>query len=284
MAFARGLVVLLTFFTISEAFFSSATLDVDSESAVQTHDHDLITKLGLFRCLVEFVKDNPRYVHEEMVKDFEDLQRITVTADDPKTVQRLISVMVSKMRLQNALTEIQSSNAEVNSAPLKMVASAHFSGEQFKDGAKRLYELNSEIITTLLKSVKYEHARQLVGQYLHTLQDFYSHSNWVELGHSVRKFSFSSNQADLFSPQFLAKPNEATCVPCQSTAGQEDDCDNNLITNKITSGYYGGQDITKPTNVSKCSHGGILDSSRGKGTRGGINKESASRKLSPHYK
>jgi hypothetical protein len=25
-------------------------------------------------------------------------------------------------------------------------------------------------------------ARQLLGQLLHTLQDFYSHSNWIELG------------------------------------------------------------------------------------------------------
>ena len=25
-------------------------------------------------------------------------------------------------------------------------------------------------------------ARQLLGQVLHTLQDFYSHSNWIELG------------------------------------------------------------------------------------------------------
>ena len=31
-------------------------------------------------------------------------------------------------------------------------------------------------------SVDLTQARQLLGQYLHTLQDFYSHSNWIELG------------------------------------------------------------------------------------------------------
>lgn len=284
MAPPRALVVFLTLFSVSEAFFSSATLELLNESALKTRDHAIITKIGLLRCLVEFFKDNPQYIDKEMAKNFDDLQRITATANNPNTVVKLFSVMMSKMRQQNALTEIQSSNAEVNSAPLKMLASAHFSGEQFKDGSKRLLELKSEIITTLLKSVKFEHARQLVGQYLHTLQDFYSHSNWVELGNLVRKFDVLSNLANLFSSQFIAKPNEATCISCQPTTEQEDNCDNNLITQKITSGYYGGQDISKPTNVSKCSHGGILDSSRDKGTRGGINKESAGRNWSPHYK
>lgn len=33
----------------------------------------------------------------------------------------------------------------------------------------------------------------------------------------------------------------------------------------------------------KCSHGGILDSSRHQGARGGINKDSTSPLFSPHY-
>ncbi len=35
----------------------------------------------------------------------------------------------------------------------------------------------------MLNSTKQlKQARQLLGQLLHTLQDFYSHSNWIELG------------------------------------------------------------------------------------------------------
>ena len=34
----------------------------------------------------------------------------------------------------------------------------------------------------LNKTKDLKQARQLLGQLLHTLQDFYSHSNWIELG------------------------------------------------------------------------------------------------------
>lgn len=284
MALPRSLVVFLTLFTTSEAFFSSATLELDRESALNTLDHGIITKIGLLRCMVEFFKDNPQYIDEEMATKFEDLQRNVIAADNPSEVQNLFSVMIPRMRLQNAIAEIQSSNAEINSAPFKSVAAAHFSGEQFKEGSRRLSELKSRIITSLLKGVKFEHARQLAGQYLHTLQDFYSHSNWVELGNQIRKFHTLTNPANFISSEYVAKPNEATCISCPLTTEKKDNCDNNLIIRKITSGYYGGQDISKPTNISKCGHGGILDSSRDQGASGGINKESASRNWSPHYK
>ena len=279
MALLRAFVVFLTFFTASEAFFSSATQELDQESALKTLDHGIITKIGLLRCMAEFFKDNPQYIDEQMAIKFEDLQRNVIAVDNPNMVENLFSVTMPRMRLQNAIAEIQSSNAEINSAPLRSVAAAHFSGEQFKEGSKRLLKLKTQIITSLLNGVKFEHARQLAGQYLHTLQDFYSHSNWVELrNHTL------TNPANLIPSEYVAKPNEATCISCPLATEQEDNCDNNLIIQKITSGYYGGQDILKPTNISKCGHGGILDSSRDQGASGGINKESASRNWSPHYK
>ena len=284
MALPRAFVVFLTFFTASEAFFSSAMLELDRESALNTLDHAIITKIGLLRCLIEFLKDNPQYVDQEMALKFEDLQRMVITAGTPNKVQNVFSVMMSRMRLQNVITEIESSNSELNTAPLRSVAAAHFNGEQFKEGSKRLLELKSQIVKSLLKGVKFEYARQLAGQYLHTLQDFYSHSNWVELINGNRKFYSLTNPANSIPSQYVAKPNEETCTSCPLAIEQNDNCDNNLIIKKITSGYHGRQDISKPANISKCGHGGILDSSRNRGTRGGINKEAATRKWSPHYK
>ena len=284
MALPCALVVFLTLFTASGAFFSSAMLELDQESALKTLDHAIITKIGLLRCLIEFLKDNPQYIDEEMAVRFEDLQRMVIRAGTPDKVQNVFNVMMSRMRLQNVIANIQSSNTEVNTAPLKSVAAAHFSGEQFKEGSKRLLELKSQIVTSLLKGVKFEYARQLVGQYLHTLQDFYSHSNWLELENGNRNFYALENLANSIPSQYVARQNEETCISCPLAIEQNDNCDNNLITQKITSGYYGGQDISKPPNVSKCGHGGILDSSRNHGTRGGINKEAATRKWSPHYK
>lgn len=50
-------------------------------------------------------------------------------------------------------------------------------------------------------------ARQLLGQLLHTLQDFYSHSNWIELGKKTINERLGL-QLDI-GP--VASPNQSTC-------------------------------------------------------------------------
>ena len=288
MAFPRAFVVFLSLFCSSQAFLSSTQLGLEIETALRTRDHAIITKIGLLQSMVEFFKENPQYIEEQVAASFVDFSRILISADNPSEVEKLFSFITSRMRLQNVIAVMQNSNAEVNSAPLKNVAAAHFSGEQFKEGSKRLQELKTGIVVTLLKGVKFEHTRQLTGQYLHTLQDFYSHSNWIELGNRVTAYDTLTNGGNSMPSELIAKTNEATCIPCPPATDQRDNCDNNLITKKITSGYHVGQDISKPANTSKCSHGGIsFDSSRDKlagATGGGINKDSAASQLSPHYK
>lgn len=284
MALATAFVVYLSLFCSTEAFLPSAQLGLDSETALKTRDHAIITKIGLLQSMVDFLKENPQYVDEDVSTSNGDLSTILISADNPNEVEKLLSFITSKIRLQNAIAEMQNSNAEVNSAPLKNVAAAHFNGEQFKEGSRRLLELKSAVVASLLEGVKFEHARQLVGQYLHTLQDFYSHSNWVELGNRVRAYNSLTNGGNSIPSEFISKPNERTCIPCPVATEKNDSCDNNLITQKITSGYHDGQDISKPANSSKCSHGGLLDSSADEETGGGINKDSAASQWSPHYK
>ena len=71
------------------------------------------------------------------------------------------------------------------------------------------------------------------------------------------------------------------------------DCKNNIlpeINNKklLTSGYLFNQSnenhdpLSKPTNVEKCSHGGVIDDSSNVPAIGGINKDSNTLILSPH--
>ena len=284
MALHRAFVVFLSFFYSSEAFLSSAPLGLDSETALNTRDHAIISKIGLLQSMVAFLQENPQYIDHENDANSGDFSEFLISADNPTQVQKLFSLITSRIRLQNVIAEVQSSNAEMNSVPLKNVAAVHFSGEQFKEGSKRLLELKSAIVATLLKGVKFEHARQLAGQYLHTLQDFYSHSNWVELGNRDRVYDVLKTGGNSIPPEFIANPNENTCIPCSLSMEPKDNCDNNLVTEKITSGYHGGQDISNPANTSKCSHGGILDSNGHKATGGGINKDTATRQWSPHYK
>ena len=140
--------------------------------------------------------------------------------------------------------------------------------------------MRQELITSLLKNDKLKHARNLAGFALHTLQDFYSHSNWIELGNSV-SLNILGQPGSEISEEFLAGPNEATCRGCLSDQGRNDKCATNLITGKLTSGYRSGQDVKKPINKEKCSHGGKTDDSSFL-SAGGINKDSTSIEESPH--
>jgi hypothetical protein len=57
---------------------------------------------------------------------------------------------------------------------------AHFDAETFYKSNERVIRF-TEAIYVALNEKDYETARQLTGQVLHTIQDFYSHSNWVEM-------------------------------------------------------------------------------------------------------
>uniref|UniRef100_A0A8C0IPL3 von Willebrand factor A domain containing 7 n=1 Tax=Chelonoidis abingdonii TaxID=106734 RepID=A0A8C0IPL3_CHEAB len=108
-------------------------------------------------------------------------------------------------------------------------------------------------------------------------QDFYSHSNWVELGHR-------SIHPDLLQPGrelgSIAGADVWTCCSCTSWT-----CEGNLLGSLqerglLTSGYFGSEPEKPP---GKCSHGGQFDSSRLQDPQGGINKDSSSPLFSPHH-
>lgn len=57
---------------------------------------------------------------------------------------------------------------------------AHFDAETFIGSNERVMNF-TDYIKRNLTAKNYEEARKLTGQILHTIQDFYSHSNWVEM-------------------------------------------------------------------------------------------------------
>ncbi|KAL7877150.1 hypothetical protein SRHO_G00037930 [Serrasalmus rhombeus] len=63
----------------------------------------------------------------------------------------------------------------------------HFDDESFLRG-RELITSGVRIVKASVKQQSYEAARAKLGEVLHTLQDFYSHSNWIELGNR-RPFS-----------------------------------------------------------------------------------------------
>ncbi|KAF3693017.1 von Willebrand factor A domain-containing protein 7 Protein G7c Precursor [Channa argus] len=111
----------------------------------------------------------------------------------------------------------------------------HFDSERVDSAMLMLRQFWAQTLLSV-QAKEYQSARHSLGQLFHSLQDFYSHSNWVEMGQR-------SIYLHLLQPE---KP-------------------------------------AIPVAEGKCSHGGILDSSRHMGAKGGINKDSTSPLFSPHH-
>ncbi|XP_067362402.1 von Willebrand factor A domain-containing protein 7 isoform X2 [Channa argus] len=156
----------------------------------------------------------------------------------------------------------------------------HFDSERVDSAMLMLRQFWAQTLLSV-QAKEYQSARHSLGQLFHSLQDFYSHSNWVEMGQR-------SIYLHLLQPEKPAIPvaeeHTPTCLECFSTT-----CRNNLVPKLtstqqnfqlLTTGYFG----TFPQKPNgKCSHGGILDSSRHMGAKGGINKDSTSPLFSPHH-
>ena len=134
-------------------------------------------------------------------------------------------------------------------------------------------------------------ARRNSGRMFHTLQDFYSHSNWIENKNSAPNPVLGQLGQKI---ENVASSTQQTCTNCEGIIFY--DCHDNIMesikdTGTLTSGYVGGtkdesgNEIKKPRDVGKCSHGGLrmTDPSQNKPARGGINKDSPYQMISPHY-
>ncbi|XP_038197852.1 von Willebrand factor A domain-containing protein 7 [Arvicola amphibius] len=176
-------------------------------------------------------------------------------------------------RFRGALGEVARANAAQDFLPAsKNNPDLHFDAERLVQGRTLLVGALRE---TLVAARAFEHtlARQRLGAALHALQDFYSHSNWVELGKQQPHPHLLWPRLELWS---LAQVGDPTCSDCEELS-----CPGNLLDSTLlTSGYF-GMDPPKPP--GKCSHGGYFDQSSSQPPRGGINKDSTSPRFSPHH-
>ncbi|XP_015251674.1 PREDICTED: von Willebrand factor A domain-containing protein 7-like [Cyprinodon variegatus] len=173
---------------------------------------------------------------------------------------------VSGAKFQSALQEIYTQNGLVdrdfvNSAP------HHFNSEAFLEGRGLITEGMVAIKANIGKE-NFKAARETLGRVLHTLQDFYSHSNWVELGNTEPYINLIRPDLPL---ENLADVNTPTCSDCSSGT-----CSNQILSNilkekKLTSGYMGIFSSEKPK--GKCSHGGASDFTSTVVPRGSISKD-----------
>ncbi|XP_074468122.1 von Willebrand factor A domain-containing protein 7-like isoform X2 [Sebastes fasciatus] len=145
----------------------------------------------------------------------------------------------------------------------------HFDNENFAEGR--------QIITDGLAAVKasnqrenFEAAREQLGEICHPLQDFYSHSNWVEMGNTLPNPNLIRPGTNIGN---IAAVTRATCRNCNG-----DDCRDNILEDILqgkilTSGYFDFVPVLSTKPAGKCSHGDKHDETSQIEPRGGINKD-----------
>ncbi|XP_008274829.1 von Willebrand factor A domain-containing protein 7-like [Stegastes partitus] len=199
----------------------------------------------------------------------------SLTIDDSLTVTKVQSACSSTPSstspnstdaFQTAINSIHRNNGRVG-FNFELDVNYHFNNEAFQEGR--------EIITAGLSTVKasveqrnFDAAQQALGGICHTLQDFYSHSNWVELGKTTPYSTLIRADQPL---ENLAGPDTPTCKSCTGEM-----CDDNILPEVLsqgllTSGYFDFVSPVKP--AGKCSHGGRADKTSKEDPVGGINKD-----------
>lgn len=207
----------------------------------------------------------------------EDITRTAIESFDKGLFHR--TELTTGMR--HALDEVVAANAAVDLEESQVPSANHFDGENFPGGKLRVVTLTDDLVAKL-QADKIVDARKKLGSLLHTLQDFFSHSDWIETGHN------GSNPA-VWEPGTplapLAGDLADTCEPCEIHLFPVPvmDCTHNLLTAALTSGYYNGSDVNEdrqPATSKKCRHGGLKDHSPG--PLGGLNKDTVFIDFSPH--
>ncbi len=156
---------------------------------------------------------------------------------------------------EKALDQIGGANEDVDDEHTLSAAlfkpERHFTNENFSGSTQRLVSLRKEVIHLVTQPKRDgAKARERLGQALHTIQDFYSHSNWVERG--------NSDIVPTFGHSTVGDPARTT-DPCPSNP-------NSLGANgggSLTSAYFVGFTLDRNTfgcvvekmPANKCFHG-----------------------------
>ena len=268
-------------------------LHLDFGNVSRTFPHEVILKRGLLRSIVKYFYDQE--TKENRARRGIDLKKVDKDYLELKHIyydHYGISVCdLGLFSAREAIEELQI-NVEVVDfdESTKDMPYAHFDAETFAESNQRVIEFQQQIYK-FLEDKDYETARVLSGQILHTIQDFYSHSNWVEMGHT--HINKEIGNKDFSSVPIIDKKTKSVCINnCTVTIVECNafvttfiammelvgmggtikcplkyyKCAGNIKTlDKLVSGYYSGQklddgtEVNKPLHLDKCSHGGILD-------------------------
>ena len=288
MAVTGLLTALVVIFSLrgARAFVPNRALNFFLDGQGTTHKK--MTEDAIVEVTVDLLRDNPN--PDPTVDSTRKINALSAVS--PASLIR--AYYGSRQRVsafRNAIDDIAEANSDVDTGTSEgNLAEAHFDSEQFQAGQNRLTMLNRMMINEI-KLCRFRSARKLAGRALHTLQDFYSHSNWVEMG---RNDPYSILGKPMKRPENVAPRTMRTCTDCTRTkigtyqsisfslglrkTEYAYTCNDNILAEinrkgVLTSGYY-AVDNGEPKPARKCSHGGWRDSTSDRSATGGINKDS----------
>ena len=115
--------------------------------------------------------------------------------------------------MKKAIEEIWEANAAVDED--QDHSAKHFDGENFNGGKARVVDLEQAVVSAL-QAENGAGARMSLGQALHTIQDFYAHSNYVEAGNSGANARYTLSGASEQGINVLDLTMKAGMLPSQS--------------------------------------------------------------------
>ncbi len=181
-------------------------------------------------------------VHQEITKEV--LQKYHVDGVDG----RFSDYAIDTISRFNADTDADQGNSAL-----------HFDNENFSGGSQRLNNLKQQIITEMQKALNSSpmptpyKIHEKLGTALHTVQDFYAHSNWVELqkqkNNPVLEINKEIGRGQISN---VADENTQTCPKDPGTLSGEG-------LKQLTSGYFNSlfSPCEYPPGIKpgKCLHG-----------------------------
>lgn len=152
----------------------------------------------------------------------------------------------------DALKEIIQANVDVDTDSILESVSLfpsgtshlHFDDENLQKGLVYIQTATQDVIDLLISS-PWDNAvlaRSILGTFLHPIQDFYSHSTWIDMGR-VRLVNFYDVRN---TSEFLATPTSIGNVCVADDAGRL------LGAINLSTGYYSDP---HPSGLDKCDHG-----------------------------
>ncbi len=167
---------------------------------------------------------------------------------------------------EDAIGEVTSSNKGTDIREF-FVSHAHFDNETFLRSNNRIIRFKEHIITEIIKpSASTENegkaARKTLGRAIHTLQDYYSHSNWVERniengqGQNINSLlgAVDSSGNPLLPPRGSnpAPQNTPLCEPINNPVGDQLLDDGRIYS---TTGHFSVSTICSARPAGRCLHG-----------------------------